>query len=98
MDKDIQSKHSEHLCNVMEDEVVEQARLLIARDGELCGCDICVYNVSAITLNNLKPHYITTNRGELFARVGKLNVMERTQVTIEILRAIEIVRNKKMHD
>jgi len=94
----IQNRHSEYLYNVMEDEVVEQVRWMMARDGEVCTCDICVYNVSAIALNNTKPHYITTQKGELFARVDKLNVMDRTQITIEVLRAIEIVRNKKMHD
>ena len=95
---DIQSRHSEFLCNVMEDEVVVQVKSMMARDGEVCSCDTCVYNVSAIVLNNVKPHYITTNRGEMFARVEKLNVMERTAITIEVLRAIDVVRNKKMHD
>jgi competence protein ComFB len=98
MEKDIQSKHSEHLCNVMEDEVVQQSRAMMIRDGEVCACDVCVYNVSAIVLNNTKPHYITTHRGELFARVEKLNIVDRTEITIEVLRAIDIVRNKKMHD
>jgi len=94
----IQSKHSEYICNIMEDEVVEQTKLMMARDGEVCACDVCVYNVSALVLNNTKPHYITTQRGEMFARVDKLNIMDKTHITIEVLRAIEVVRNKKMHD
>ena len=95
---DIQSRHSEHLCNIMEDYVVEQVKLMIARDGEMCGCETCVYNISAIALNTLTPHYITTHKGEMFARISKLNIMEMAKITIEVLRAIEVVRNKKMHD
>lgn len=97
-ENDIQNIHSGHLYNVMEEYVVEHVKSMIARDGEMCGCEVCVYNISAIALNNLKPHYITTHKGEMFARVDKLNVMEKTQITIEVLRAIEVVRNKKMHD
>jgi len=82
----------------MENEVVLQAKSMMERDGTVCMCDICVYNVSALALNKLTPHYITTNMGEMYARVDKLNVMDRTEIVIEVLQAISIVKEKKMHD
>ncbi|MCL2095956.1 MAG: late competence development ComFB family protein [Oscillospiraceae bacterium] len=96
--KNIRSVHGEHIFNIMEDAVVDQVKASMARDKDICSCDICVYDAAAIALNKLTPHYITTNKGELYARVLKLNASERMEITVEVLQAIEIVRNRKTHD
>lgn len=92
------NKHSEFLYNIMENEVVEEVKIMTAKDDNICKCEQCRYNISAIALNNLKPRYITTNKGELFARAEHASFTEKTELKVEVARAIEIVKNKKMHD
>ena len=96
--ENITTNHREYLYNVMEENVLEAVKSIMAKDSSLCSCAVCFYNISAIALNNLKPRYVTTNSGEVFARADKLSVLENTQIMVEIMRAIDIVRNKKMHD
>jgi len=92
------NKHSEYIYNIMENEVVEEVKSMTARDVGVCKCEQCMYNISAIALNNLKPRYATTHKGELFARVGQISMTEKTQIKVEVARAIEVVKSKKMHD
>ena len=82
----------------MEGEVAEEVKTLLSKINDMCKCEICVSNINAIALNKLKPCYVTTQKGELFARAGQANLTEKTEVKIEVVRAIEVVRNKKMHD
>ena len=90
--------HGDYIFNTMENEVVEAVKQMTARDDIVCKCEKCMYDISAIALNNLKPRYITTHKGELFARVEQSNVTDKTAVMIEVARAIEIVKTRKAHD
>ena len=93
-----QNKHSEYIYNTMENEVVEAVKLMTAKDNDVCKCEKCMYDISALALNNLKPHYITTHTGELFARAGHSNVTDKTQIMMEVARAVELVKSKKAHN
>ena len=95
--KRIENEHSEYLYNVMENEVVEEAKVMIPKDPDVCQCEKCFYDICAIVLNSIKPHYITTTKGELFARTGKANWSEKRHITVEVLRAIEVVKQRKSH-
>jgi competence protein ComFB len=95
--EEFQNKHSKFIYNILEDEVVNTAKSLMIKEEGLCNCEKCLYDVSAIALNNISPHYTTTQRGELFARVEQTTITEKTQVMIEVLKAIKIVKGKKAH-
>ena len=92
-----QNRHSEYLLNIMEDGVVEAVKAMTAKDGDVCKCETCMYDISALALNNLTPRYITTHKGELFARAGQLNPTDKTQIAVEVARAIEVVKGRKSH-
>jgi len=96
--KNGENNSGRYVYNIMEGEVMEEVKSLMSKITDMCKCEICVCNICAIALNKLKPFYVTTQKGELFARAGQANMTEKTEIKIEVVRAIEVVRNKKMHD
>ena len=76
--------------------VEEALDTILARQGA-CECDTCRLDIMAIALNNLKPHYVVTEKGELFARVGKMDFQSSIDVTTEISAAIETVKSRPRH-
>ncbi len=49
-------------------------------------------DVMAITLNRVPPRYIVSDRGHLFSRVEELRQQFKTDLLVELTRAIEQVR------
>ena len=49
-------------------------------------------DVLAIALNRLPPRYIVTERGHLFSRVDELRQQFKTDLLVELARAIDQVR------
>ena len=92
-----ENKHSGYIYNVLEGEVVDEVKSILSKETDMCQCEKCMYDICAITLNHLQPHYITTERGELFTRAGRASVTEKTAIKIEITRAIEVVKKKQAH-
>jgi competence protein ComFB len=69
--------------NVMEDYV--QLTLNEVWDSlDCCKCDQCRTDVLSLALNQLKPHYVSTELGEAFVKVNTMS----SQFEIDILTAI----------
>ena len=51
----------------------------------------------AKALNNLKPYYITTKKGEVFAEYSSLETQHHAEVITEVIKAIEFISKNKMH-
>ena len=86
-----------NLINAMEEIVIQKVKDLIERDKEMCNCEKCFNDICAIVLNSIKPKYSTTELGNLYARLGNLSVTESSAISVEIVKAMEIVRNKPGH-
>ncbi|SHM51934.1 competence protein ComFB [Caldanaerovirga acetigignens] len=84
------------LKNYMEDVVFSLLDGLI-NEKDACNCERCRYDIAAIALNNLPPKYVVTKSGEVFAKTQLLNQQFKTNAVVEILKAIEIVRNNPHH-
>ena len=83
--------------NYMED-VVEDRLLTIIQDyAGFCKCQKCLEDVMAISLNNLKPAYTSTEVGDIYSKIDQLKLQVNTDVTTEIARAIEIVAKNPQH-
>ena len=80
----------------MEDVVFSLLDALI-NEKDACNCERCRYDIAAIALNNLPPKYVVTESGEVFAKTQLLNQQFKTNAVVEILKAIEIVRNNPHH-
>jgi competence protein ComFB len=65
-------------------------------DG-VCKCEECVNDIKAIALNNLKPLYMVTDEGNIFLKLNELQFQFITDVTSQIVKAIEIVSKNPRH-
>lgn len=84
------------LKNYMEDVVALLLDELI-RDRDVCKCELCRLDMMAIALNNLPPKYIVTRKGEVYAKTDLLSRQYRTDVIIQLLKAMEIVSKNPHH-
>lgn len=83
--------------NYMEIWVKEHMEELL-KDSDICKCEKCKRDIYALSLNNLKPFYVATNRGRLITKASGMHQQLETDIIIEITKAINIVNNKPMHD
>ncbi len=55
-------------------------------------------DIKALALNQLKPHYVNTEMGELFTKLEELTTQAEVDVTNVLYRAIERVKNHPRED
>ncbi|MGM0379371.1 MAG: late competence development ComFB family protein [Bacillota bacterium] len=64
----------------------------------VCTCDKCMTDIKAIALNNLKPKYVSTEKGELYSKVDGMSNQFEVDIEKEIVKAIEIVKENPRHE
>lgn len=86
------------LKNLMEEEVKRVVERLLKNRDDICTCDRCKLDIIAITLNNIKPKYVVTEKGEVFARIDMLNYQYDADIAMEVMKAIKIVKENLNHE
>ena len=66
-------------------------------DADVCQCDNCQLDVKAIMLNNLKPKYVVTDKGALFAQMDDFDPQNRIDFMTVMTQAADVVRNNPRH-
>lgn len=64
---------------------------------QCCTCPKCKADIVACVLNKIPPRYVTTEKGELFARVEQVGGEMKTEIMVEIIRAAEVVKKSPNH-
>lgn len=64
---------------------------------DICTCPRCIEDIKAIALNNLKPLYVATETGFVYAKVNDLMTQFTTDVIKELVNAIDIVSRNPRH-
>lgn len=85
-----------NLKNHME-EVVERLMKKYVEESECCHCDKCRMDVMAIALNDLRPVYIVSRMGEMFASIDSTYPQNQVDAEIAVLKAINLVKAKPRH-
>ena len=85
------------LKNYMEDVVDHVILDILNKSNNACKCELCVEDIKAIALNNLKPMYIVTEKGSIYARVNELKSQFVTDTVKELVKAVEIVSKNPRH-
>jgi len=67
------------------------------KDADVCQCEYCRLDVTAIMLNNLKPAYVVTDKGALFAQMEDFDPQYRTDFMSEMTQAAKIVNGNPRH-
>ncbi len=66
--------------------------------SNVCRCEQCMDDIMAKALNNIKPFYITTKTGEVYAEYNSLELQNNAEIIKEVVQAIEFVSTHKRHD
>lgn len=66
--------------------------------ASICTCDQCTDDMMAKALNNIKPYYITTKKGEVYAEYSSLATQNHAEVISEVIKAIEFVSKNTNHE
>ncbi len=85
------------LKNFMEDYVVEKLDEVLVQYPDCCHCDQCRRDIAVLALNHLPPKYISTDKGQIFARVESMESQNEVEVIRQIVAAIEVVRKHPRH-
>ena len=88
------------VVNYMEEIVRSYLNNLLKTDPayvNICRCDNCTDDILAKALNNIKPYYITTKKGEIFAEYSSLEIQHQAEVITEVIKAVEFVLNHPKH-
>ena len=64
---------------------------------DCCHCDICRMDIMAIMLNNLKPKYVVTDTGALYAQLDDFDPQYRIDFMTILSQAVKIVNNSPRH-
>ena len=91
--------YTDDLENEMEELVFMELRNVIDEDKvNFCRCKLCVQDIAAIALNNLRPKYSSNKVERNYNRYRrKLNPQLQLRVKNEVYRAIELVNNRPHH-
>ena len=84
------------LVNIAEEMVRRRVDELIG-DFDMCGCRRCRLNACAIALNKIPSHYVTTEKGALLGELEDIEVHYQTSLTVEVTKALLIVKAHPMH-
>jgi competence protein ComFB len=82
----------------MEDIVDGLMPIALSEQKSVCICSNCIEDIRAKALNGLKPLYIVTEKGVMYAKLNELKTQFRADVIGEIVKAIQIVSNNPRHN
>lgn len=83
--------------NYLEEIVIRIANDLIDKDKDFCKCNKCRLDVITYSLNRLRPKYASTLTGHALTAVNIESDQVQAEVTVQILRAIEQVKEHPNH-
>ena len=64
---------------------------------DCCTCDECRSDIIALALNQLPPHYVRTEKGEMLSKLDQLSQQNYTDVMTALAQAVEKVKNHPRH-
>ena len=65
--------------------------------ADCCHCEVCRLDVMALMLNNLKPMYVVTEKGALFAQLDDFDPQYKIDFITLLNQAVKIVGKDPRH-
>ena len=85
------------VTNIMEMVVDEQFPIVMQKFPGACCCKQCLSDIKAMSLNGLKPHYVSSERGNLFGRINTSDMIIKVDVLRAMTEAAEKVTMNPRH-
>ena len=85
------------LKNYMEDVVLYFLPIVLKDMDGVCKCEDCMNDIAALALNKLKPHYISSEKGEIYSRLEEMYSQFRVDVIAAIMESAQQVSKSPRH-
>ena len=85
------------LKNQTEIYVLQTLDSVLEKYPACCKCDQCRQDIAIIALNHLKPKYVSTDKGSVFAKLDAMSLEMKINIVEEIAKAVEIVQKNPRH-
>ena len=86
------------LYNFTEELVAKELEKALKEREDVCKCLQCRNDMASYALNQLKPKYITSRKGDVFARLGEMETQMRADVLIIVEQGIQKVKDNPRHE
>ena len=73
-------------------------REVLLQYPQQCNCEKCIADISALALNNLKPLYMVTEKGNVYLKLHEFEIQFKTDVLRELILAINLVSKNQRHN
>jgi competence protein ComFB len=83
--------------NYIEKIVREELHRLSEQDKTICQCPNCYQDIMTLTLNNLPAMYVSSDVGHIMTMFNLSKDQLQAQVIVELLKAIEKVKENPRH-
>ena len=83
------------LHNVMEDLVVDWMEKVL-KDFSCCKCEKCQFDIMALSLNKLRPHYVVTRN--LYSKTKYLDQLLQSDIMTAVVTSVDYVSTNPRHD
>lgn len=85
------------LKNMVEDFVWDFMKQAYEKYPDACQCEVCTHDVAALALNELKPHYVVREEGEVYTKISLLESQYRADLLVAVTKAILRVQANPRH-
>lgn len=84
--------------NYAEIQVKNTLKNVLKQYPNICTCKKCINDMSALALNSVKPKYVVSETGKIYAcALSEINKQECVSITAEVIKAVEIVSSNPRH-
>ncbi len=83
--------------NYIEKIVREELQMLYKQNPNLCRCANCYQDIMTLTLNNLPAMYVSSEVGHIMTMFNLSKDQLQAQVLVELLKAVDKVKENPRH-
>lgn len=91
-------ENPEEILHNLAEDVMKTKAVSIMESMNMCTCQSCIYDVIALALNNTKPLYTVTKKGELFQKLASCEMQYGADIAREITRACLKIKLNPRHE
>lgn len=86
-----------NLKNYMEVSVEHLLPVVLRQYPDICHCEHCSLDIMALALNELKPRYVVSDKGEVFSKANELRIQYEADIVRQLIEAIKVVSERPRH-
>jgi len=85
--------------NYAETQVENVLKRVLKDYTNICTCDKCISDISALALNSIKPKYVVSESGKIYtSALNEIDKQEGVTITAQVIKAVEIVSANPQHE